>query len=412
MLDVPIRTSNRQGSDLTTLEHPGTANPGGRLGRRHHVAFVTHVAQLSGAEIAMLRLVEAAADEIHATVLVAEDGPLVDGLRDAGADVEVHPLPAVARDLRRGELTAGARQLAAARTTAGYARHLRDRLVALDPDVVHTNSMKAGFYGSWAGRRAGKPVVWHLHDRVMPDYLPRRVVPAVRWATTHAPDALVAPSQITLDTVGRIPRGLRATVVPNVIPAPETPVPMRPDVRAVGIVGRLTPWKGQHVFLEAFARAFPEGDVRAAIIGSAVFGETDYEQELHEQAARLGIADRVEFRGFCTDVGAQLETLDVLVHASVLADPLTTVVLEGMAAGLPTVSANAGGHAAHVTHGHDGLLFAPGDPGALARELRRLAGDPDLRRSMGAAARHTAQRFAPEAVTAEMVAVYDELVTA
>ena len=43
-----------------------------------------------------------------------------------------------------------------------------------------------------------------------------------------------------------------------------------------GIVGRLSPWKGQDVFLRAFAKAFPDGDTQAVVIGSAMFGEDDY----------------------------------------------------------------------------------------------------------------------------------------
>ena len=176
----------------------------------------------------------------------------------------------------------------------------------------------------------------------------------------------------------------------------------------MGIVGRLTPWKGQDVFLRAFAAAYPDGPEEAVVIGGAMFGEDDYAAGLRTLTRELGIADRVTFTGFRADVAAEIAELDVLVHASVLPDPLTTVVLEGMAAGIPVVSANAGGHAAFVREGVNGLLHEPGDAVGLAAALRRTA-DPVLRARMGAEGRHTARCFAGPVVVEEMLQVYRDL---
>jgi glycosyltransferase involved in cell wall biosynthesis len=83
------------------------------------------------------------------------------------------------------------------------------------------------------------------------------------------------------------------------------------------------------------------------------------------------------------------QRLDVLVHASVTADPLATVVLEGMAAGLPVVSTDDGGHAEHVENGRGGLLHPPGDVETLASALERVAGDREPRARLGAAGRES-----------------------
>src|SRR5262249_10793443 len=105
-----------------------------------------------------------------------------------------------------------------------------------------------------------------------------------------------------------------------------------------GIVGRLAPWKGQHLFLEAFARAFPDSEERAVVVGGALFDEVDYEHGLQRTARRLGIAGRVEFRGHRPDVWEELARLDVLVHASITPEPFGQVILEGMAAGVPVIA--------------------------------------------------------------------------
>jgi glycosyltransferase involved in cell wall biosynthesis len=63
--------------------------------------------------------------------------------------------------------------------------------------------------------------------------------------------------------------------------------------------------------------------------------------------------------------------------------------MEAMASGLPVVASRLSGIPELVTDGVSGLLVTPGDPTALAEALQMLAGDPDLRRRLGAAGRDT-----------------------
>jgi glycosyltransferase involved in cell wall biosynthesis len=375
--------------------------------QRLRVVYLSHVARLSGAEIALVRLLGAAGSEVDATVILAEDGEIVEPLRAAGASVEVMPMAEHARGLKREELRFGPSRARPAAEVGRYTHRLRRRLQELRPDLVQTNSLKASVYGLVAARLARVPVLWHLHDRLAPDYLPPRIVPAMRLLAATAPTALVAPSRFTLETVGRrFRRGMTVAAVPNAIPFPERPVELRDQVKTVAMVGRLTWWKGQHVFLEAFAAAFPDGPVRARLVGSALFGEESYESGLVEQAKRLGIEERVEFAGFSEDVATEFERADLLVHASVLADPLNTVVLEGMAAGLPVIATDAGGHTEYARDGREALLHRAGDPGDLARVLRRAASDAGLRHRIASGARERARGLTPEAVAQRMVALY------
>ena len=373
------------------------------------IVFLGHVARYSGAEIKMMRLIETGAQELEATVILAEDGPLVEPLREAGARVEVFPLAERTRGLKRSEVRAGLGQARAATDVARYVRGLRARLLALRPDVVDAMSLKAGIYGSFAARLAGVPLVWHVQDQVDSGYLARQAVLPVRALIATLPSAVVTPSRATMAPLGRLRPGMHTAVIPEPIPMPAQPVAIRPEVERVGIVGRIAPWKGQDVFLDAFAQAFPQPGTTAVIIGSAIFGEDDYARGLEIQAERLGIAERVEFRGFRRDVEAELEALDVLVHASVLTEPGGTVVLEGMAAGLPVIAADAGGPGEHIRHEREGLLHPPGDASALASMMSLLAEDRELRARIAAGGREQARRYAPEAVLGETLAIYDRV---
>ncbi|MHB1534379.1 MAG: glycosyltransferase, partial [Acidimicrobiales bacterium] len=70
---------------------------------------------------------------------------------------------------------------------------------------------------------------------------------------------------------------------------------------------------------------------------------------------------------------------DCLVFPSEWPEPFGLVPLEAMACGTPVVATGAGGSAEFLVDGANCLLFAPGDPAALAKAVRRLAGDPGLR---------------------------------
>lgn len=373
------------------------------------VVYLSHAARHSGAEIGLRRFVEATRGRIDATVILAENGDLVPALEEAGAEVLVLPLAEDTRALTRGQIRVGRQQLTAATQLSRYVLRLRTELAERKPDLVHAISLKSGPYGAVAGRMAGIPTIWHLHDHLIPEYLPPRVVPPMRLLAGTLPDGLLTPSQSVLRAAGHRRPGIVTGIIPFPVPRPPEPVAVRDEVQVIGMLGRLTQWKGQHVFLEAFARAFPDGPTRARIIGNAMFGEQDYEDALHALVRRLGIEDRVDFMGFIEDVDGQMREIDVLVHASISADPLPGVVIEGMGAGLPVVAANAGGTPEYMTDGVDGFLHRPGDVDDLARTLRLAAGSRDQRAEVGAHARETVRRYEPEPIVEQMLSFYGEV---
>lgn len=369
------------------------------------VVYLDHVAQLSGGELALARLLPALA-EVDAHVILGADGPLVEHLQEAGISAEVMALAPKARELRRGQVTYRP-PVSSVLYTAAYVVRLARRLRTLRPDLVHTNSLKAALYGGVAARLAGVPVVWHIRDRIAADYLPAPAVSLVRIMARWLPTSVITNSDATLATIEAHTR--RARRIWSGVPLHSTvdQVRHRPaeGPLVVGMVGRLAPWKGQHVFLRAFALACHSKGDRAVLVGGALFGEDAYEQSLLDLIDELGIGGRVELLGHRNDVVELLGGFDILVHASVTPEPFGQVVVEGMAAGLPVI-ATEGGPSEVMTDGVDGLLVPRNDIEAMARALRRLAGDPGLRAELGRRARKTAEKFTPEAAANELMAVY------
>jgi glycosyltransferase involved in cell wall biosynthesis len=378
------------------------------------VVYLDHTAQPSGAELSLARTLPEL-DGVEAHVVVAAGGPLVSLLDGLGCSVEVLPLAERTRTLARSQVTARL-PLASAVATAVYVVRLARRLRRLRPDLVQTNSLKSSIYGGLAARLAGVPIVWHLHDRVADDYLPRSAVWLVRWLARRLPDHVLANSHATAAT---LPDGVPVTVMPEPVePVGAPAAASRPDAATadgplrVGIVGRLSPWKGQDLFLRAFARAFRDGEATAVVVGSALFGEHDVGARLRQLATDLGIAGRVEFLGHRDDVAHQLRKLDVLVHASLVPEPFGMVIAEGMAAGLAVVAADAAGPAEIIEPEVNGVLYPIADEVGLATALRALADDPDRRQRLGEAARLRARDFEPSVVARTVREVYESVLQA
>lgn len=356
------------------------------------MAFLSHSAARSGAELLVAR-VTAASTRIEPVVILGEHGPLEQVLASAGVRYEVVALDDAVRDHSAGSGTGALRKaVSTVRTTRDLGRTLRRLHVA----VVTTHSAKAHVYGGLAGRLAGIPVVAHAHDVVASVGSSRANTALLRTTLALLPQTVIANSRTTARSLGRLVRRVTVIGCPTVVP---DAVPPRADTEpTIGMVGRLTSWKGQDVVLRAFAAARAAGldpSTRLRLVGAAHFGDDEaFERRLHELAAELGIADAVDFRGHRSDVVAEIAACDVVVHASTRPEPFGQVVIEAMALGRPVIAADAGGPAEVVTDGHDGLLVPPGDVEALASAMVRLTADREARARLAENGRQTVTRYA------------------
>ena len=319
----------------------------------------------------------------NAHVILAEDGPLVKRLSEAGVSVEVLAIAPSARDVRKDSLGGVAGVPFAALHTAAYVIRLAARLRRLQPDLVHTNSLKSGFYGALAARLAGVPILWHLRDRIADDYLPRPAVRLTRLLIERLADGVLANSSATLETAPRASRHRVHSVIPDSVEPSELTRAEGSWSGVFGMLGRISPWKGQDLFLRAFAAGIPHrtrarGDSRHPDVRRG-----ELEQEVRRLVGELGLSERVEFRGFRENIWPELASFDVLVHASVIPEPFGQVVLEGMAAGLAVIAADEGGPASIIRDGETGRLFKSRDAAALSSAMRAMRDSPVERERLG-----------------------------
>lgn len=354
--------------------------------------FLTHSGADSGAEQCTVSyLAHWPASQEMPLLLLAEHGAIEDRARAAGVTtltIELDPATAATRRGDRRFL----RLLGTVGKLAGHASRVRAVLDSRSADAVVAFSLKSLVFGWLAGRRAGATVVWSLHDRVSRDYFPALLVPVFRYLAPRLVDGVMVNSRATLSTIrpGRTP--VVVATPPIELDAREFLEPAD-EVRRVVMLGRLSPWKAQDIFLDAFADVFADTAAEAYVVGGALFGEDDYAAGLLAQARDLGIEDRVHFVGHVDDPWAWLVDADVLVHCSRIPEPFGQVVVQGLWARCAVVAASPGGPTEVVTDGWDALLAPGGDRAALADALRRLRDDADLRRALARHGRLTAARY-------------------
>jgi glycosyltransferase involved in cell wall biosynthesis len=375
------------------------------------VLFLDHTARLGGGEIALYHLLlHLDRERFRPLVILGEEGPLVEKIRDLGIETCVIPLPTNVSDTRKESLGAGSllriREMGAIIAYSWrLARFIKERGVWL----VHTNSLKADIIGGVAARLARVPVVWHIRDRIDSDYLPAAVVSLFRCLCRIIPNFVVANSAATLETLRLPGHGRNAVVHDGVVP--RIPAGKSSSAILIGLVGRITRWKGQHVFLEAAAvvrKTFPSA--RFQIIGSAMFGEEAYEREIRALATSLGLDDCVEFLGFRSDVQQLICELDILVHASITGEPFGQVIVEAMDAARPVVATRGGGVPEIVQDGVTGLLVPMGDVSAMAGAVGQLLADPERAMQMGLAGRERVlRRFTVEVTARRLESVFERI---
>ncbi|BCL38606.1 glycosyltransferase family 4 protein [Nostoc sp. MS1] len=256
---------------------------------------------------------------------------------------------------------------------------------AIEYDLIYANTQKALVVGAIASLLARRPLVYHLHDILSPEHFSKTNLRiAVNLANRFA-SLVIANSQASQTAF--VQAGGRAeltTVIYNGF-NPELYQTCASDTNklrrnlgiedkfVVGHFSRLSPWKGQHILIEALAKCPPQ--VTALLVGDALFGEQEYVKQLHQQIDQLGLENQVKFLGFRADIPQLMAACDLVTHTSTAPEPFGRVIVEAMLCGKPVVAAKAGGAIELVEHGINGFLTTPGSFEELANIINSCLED-------------------------------------
>lgn len=359
------------------------------------VLVVHSSADLYGSDRSLLDFVRLNSARFDISVVLSENGPLVEHLRRAGARVEIGDVCKVQRSMF------SPRGLLQAIGSAWRSRRLL-RSVGGEQgfDIVYSNTV-ALFGGALYAMLARRPHVWHIREIIASSpklaavfkLIVSRLSTRIICNSNQTRDWIATPHSAPLCRV--IWNGVGLAAPPGTRDAERAALGVAPDDLVFALVGRINGWKGQGLLVDAFAQLCAQGQrgIKLAIVGSAYTGQEHYETELRAKIAASGCAEQIRLLPFRADVDAVWEASDVVVVPSTEPEPFGRVAIEAMAFAKPVIAAGHGGLLDIVADGETGLLFKPRDAAALAEAMARLAADPVLRQTMGERARERQQRM-------------------
>ena len=355
--------------------------------RRLRLAYVITGLELGGGGAVVLTIARALDFSRFSldVFCILEGGVLEDELRSLGCGVTVLPR---AWDYRRRLLPYSPTktwQLASMLRRGQY-------------DVVHTHLFPADAIGRVAGRLAGIPVMvkslhnmgrWKTPRQVLTDRVLGRWTDKVICCSDFQREVATAQERIPPGLAVTIHHGARLERFDTRIDraAALSALGLSPERLTIGTVGRAIPEKGHACLVDAVPAILEQHpNVQFLIVG-----EGGQRAALERQVAGAPYRDRICFAGARADVPEMLSLMDVFVFPS-LSEGFGIAVIEAMTSRLPVIASNIRPLSDIVVAGETGLLVEPGDSGALAAAVNRLAGDAGLRRKLGEAGRARVER--------------------
>ena len=212
--------------------------------------------------------------------------------------------------------------------------------------------------------------------------------------------------------------GIKSEVI-RVLPNPYVPIvsgiysePINKRIKTIGFIGRLEPRKGIVELAQALCEVlpnFPDWNVKiAGASATSCLSGSDAGKKAKDILAHFG--SRVEFQGRVNpeQVEDWLHGIDLCVFPSRW-ETFSYVALEALQAGKAIIGTATGAVPDILDHGQAGIIVPPGDVNALAKALRKLMADDDLRMNLGESAKKRfEEKFNPERVMGEILEGYRE----
>lgn len=290
-----------------------------------------------------------------------------------------------------------------------------------DYDLIYANTQKALVIGAITSLLTRRPLVYHLHDIVSPDHFSPTNQKIIITLANRFASRVIANSHASKKAfVEAGGDANKTTIIYNGFNPASYQIAstrrehMRQELGicdrfVVGHFSRLSPWKGQHILIEALAQC--PVNVIALLVGDALFGEEAYVKQLHDQVNQLGLQERVRFLGFRSDIPELMSACDLVAHTSTAPEPFGRVIVEAMLCSRPVVAAAAGGAVELVQPDETGWLVSPGDALKLANVITQIQADSERSREVAQHAQIQAtQKFQLETINHQIAELLHSVV--
>ena len=356
----------------------------------NNIVFLHSSSELYGSDRSLLNLVKNLdKDKFNITVILPDDGPLVDKINSFdNVEVIINELAV----LRRKNLSLSGMSkyfIELMRSIKFINNLIKEKSI----DIVYTNTSVI-FVGGISAKICKVKSVWHIREIIKSKY-ERFIVSKI---VNIFSDYIIANSKATAEAISK--NKDKVKVVYNAIDIEKnsdlkgidefykevaaTIVRSNEKIK-IGMAGRINRWKGQKLFVDMAKLVSEENDnVEFLIAGDVYKGEDYILDNLKGYILESGVKDKIGLLGQVDNMSNFYKKLDIFVLPSIQPEPFGLVVIEAMNNKLPVVATNHGGPVEIIENNVDGFLVDYKDAEEMAQVVNKLIKDKELRNYISA----------------------------
>jgi glycosyltransferase involved in cell wall biosynthesis len=287
---------------------------------------------------------------------------------------------------------------------------LRREIRSFSPDLVSCHASKGGALGRIAGLGCGVPIIytphcWSFVDGFPHAWLYRMVERGLAPFATRI--VAVCEDEYRFGLSQKVGREEQTLFIHNGVVDAVDRIDRQPraadEAARILMVGRFEQQKDHGLLLSALAKL---KDLNWTL---TLVGDGPSKAACIDQAARLGLSERITFAGYSDQVEDFLSGCDLFALVSRW-EGFPRSILEAMCESLPVLTSDVGGSKEAVIDGETGRVVKPGDLNELIAALRELVTAPDLCRRMGERGRQVyLERFSFDLMYQKYLRLYRSL---
>ena len=351
----------------------------------NNIVFLHSSSELYGSDRSLLNLVKNLdKDKFNITVILPEDGPLVDKInRFDNVEVIINELAV----LRRKNLSLSGMSQYFIMLIKSI-KFINNLIKEKNIDIVYTNTSVI-FAGGISAKLCKVKSIWHIREIIKSKY--ERFIVS-RIVNTFS-DYIIANSKATAEAISK--NKDKVKVIYNAIDIEKNidleyndgaykevaaTVAGGYDKIKVGMAGRINRWKGQKLFVDMAKLVSQDNDnVEFLIAGNVYKGEDYILDDLKEYILESGVKDKIGLLGQVDNMNSFYKNIDIFILPSIQPEPFGLVVIEAMNNKLPVVATNHGGPVEIIENNIDGFLVDYKDAKEIAQVVNKLIKDKELR---------------------------------
>ena len=362
----------------------------GLMNIMNNIVFLHSSSELYGSDRSLLNLVKNLdKDKFNITVILPDDGPLVDKINSFdNVEVIINELAV----LRRKNLSLSGMSkyfIELIRSIKFINNLIKEKSI----DIVYTNTSVI-FVGGISAKICKVKSVWHIREIIKSKY-ERFIVSKI---VNIFSDYIIANSKATAEAISKnkdkvkvvynaidIEKNSGLEDIDEVYKEVAATIVRSNNKIKIGMAGRINRWKGQKLFVDMAKLVSEENDnVEFLIAGDVYKGEDYILDDLKGYILESGVKDKIGLLGQVDNMSNFYKKLDIFVLPSIQPEPFGLVVIEAMNNKLPVVATNHGGPVEIIDNNIDGFLVDYKDAREMAQVVNKLIKDKELRNYISA----------------------------